>query len=156
MNHSLTSIGIYSVLLSSPLDVAFPTYTVSLAILLSDVSFHKFWTWNNFRVNSVVGVSGVTLFLYGGLLPKQFMCHSHIHSRPWQVWWLGRKIQMLVIQCVVSYELSSLNLLLHFAWVVDDAKCIVVTRVCVSVRGRTPTLLHGPGCDLGAWLEAAS
>ena len=24
-------------------------------------------------------------------------------------------------------------LLLHFAWVVDDAKCIVVTRICVSV-----------------------
>jgi len=46
-------------------------------------------------------------------------------------------------------------LLLHFAWVVDDAKCIVVTRVCVSVclsvRGRTPTLLHWPGCILGAW-----
>ena len=44
---------------------------------------------------------------------------------------------------------------LHFAWVVDDAKCIVVTRVClsvcVSVRGRTPTLLHGPGCNLAAW-----
>jgi len=43
--------------------------------------------------------------------------------------------------------------LLHFAWVVDDAKCIVVTRVCVSVclsvRGRMPTLLHGPGCNLG-------
>jgi len=42
-----------------------------------------------------------------------------------------------------------------FARVVDDAKCIVVTRVCVfvclSVRGRTPTLLHGPGCNLGAW-----
>jgi len=34
--------------------------------------------------------------------------------------------------------------------VVDDTKCIVVTRVCLcmsvclSVRGRTPTLLHGP------------
>jgi len=44
---------------------------------------------------------------------------------------------------------------LHFALVVDDAKCIVVTRVCVfvclSVRSRTPTLLHGPGCNLGAW-----
>jgi len=26
-----------------------------------------------------------------------------------------------------------LQCLLHFAWVVDDAKCIVVTRVCVSV-----------------------
>jgi len=41
--------------------------------------------------------------------------------------------------------------LLHFAWVVDDAKCIVVTRVCVSVRGRMPTLLHGSGCNLGKW-----
>ena len=43
--------------------------------------------------------------------------------------------------------------LLHFACVVDDVKCIVVTRVCVcvclSVRGCTPTLLHGPGCNLG-------
>ena len=44
---------------------------------------------------------------------------------------------------------------LHFARVVDDAKCTVITRVCVSVcvclsvRGRTPTLLHGPGCNLG-------
>jgi len=32
----------------------------------------------------------------------------------------------------------------------------VVTRVCVSVclsavRGRMPTLLHGPGCNLGEW-----
>ena len=23
--------------------------------------------------------------------------------------------------------------------------------VCLSVRGRTPTLLHGPGCNLGEW-----
>ena len=23
--------------------------------------------------------------------------------------------------------------------------------VCLSVCGRTPTLLHGPGCNLGAW-----
>jgi len=55
--------------------------------------------------------------------------------------------------CVIKY--------LHFARVVDDAKCIVVTRVgvsvclcvsvCVSVRGRTPTILHGSGCNLGAW-----
>ena len=34
-------------------------------------------------------------------------------------------------------------------------KCIVVTRVCVcvcvSVSGPTPTLLHGPGCNLAAW-----
>jgi len=47
-----------------------------------------------------------------------------------------------------------LVLLLHFAWVVDNAKCIVVTAsvsVCVSVRGRMPTLLHGPGCNLKEW-----
>ena len=51
--------------------------------------------------------------------------------------------------------------LLHFALVVDDAKCIVVTpvcvcvcvclSVCVSVRGRMPTLLHGPACNVRAW-----
>ena len=41
---------------------------------------------------------------------------------------------------------------LHLAWLVDDAKCILVTRVCVSVclsvRRRVPTLvlLHGPEC----------
>ena len=40
--------------------------------------------------------------------------------------------------------------LLHFAWVADDAKCIVVTYVCVSVRGRMHTLLHGPGCNRGS------
>jgi len=42
---------------------------------------------------------------------------------------------------------------LHFAWGVHDAKCIVVTRVCLSVcvpvGGCMPTLLHGPGCNLG-------
>jgi len=40
-------------------------------------------------------------------------------------------------------------------WVGDDAKCIVVTSSCVSVsvpvRGRMPTLLHGPGYNLGEW-----
>jgi len=40
-----------------------------------------------------------------------------------------------------------------------ESKCIVVTRVCVSfcvsvclsVRGRMPTLLYGPGCNLAEW-----
>ena len=36
--------------------------------------------------------------------------------------------------------------LLHFTWVVEHEKCIVVTRICVSVRGRMPTL-----CNLGVW-----
>ena len=37
----------------------------------------------------------------------------------------------------------------HFAWGVAEAKCILVTAVCVSVPRRIPTLLHGPGCKLG-------
>jgi len=31
------------------------------------------------------------------------------------------------------------------------ARLCVCVSVCLSVRGRTPTLLHGPGCNLGAW-----
>jgi len=31
------------------------------------------------------------------------------------------------------------------------ARLCVCVCVYVSVRGRTPTLLHGPGCNLGAW-----
>jgi len=27
----------------------------------------------------------------------------------------------------------------------------VCVCVCLTVRGRTPLLLHGPGCNLGAW-----
>jgi len=53
-------------------------------------------------------------------------------------------------------SIPSFFISLHFAWVVDDAKCIVVTSVCVfvcvsvclSVRGCIPTLLHGPECNL--------
>jgi len=31
------------------------------------------------------------------------------------------------------------------------ARLCVCLSVCLSVRGRTPTSLHGPGCNLGAW-----
>jgi len=31
------------------------------------------------------------------------------------------------------------------------ARLCVCLSVCLSVRGRTPTLLDGPGCNLGAW-----
>ena len=33
--------------------------------------------------------------------------------------------------------------------------CIVCVCVCLCVRGRTPTLLHGPGCNFGGVVEAA-
>jgi len=31
------------------------------------------------------------------------------------------------------------------------ARLCVSLCVCVSVRGRMPTVLHGPGCNLGQW-----
>jgi len=31
------------------------------------------------------------------------------------------------------------------------ARLCVCLSVCLSVRGRMPTLLHGPGCNLGQW-----
>jgi len=37
-----------------------------------------------------------------------------------------------------------------FAWVIDDAKCIMVRAVCLSVCSSPhSTLLHGPGYNLG-------
>ena len=56
-------------------------------------------------------------------------------------------------QCHVEMTALFMCDLLHFAWVVDDAKCISVTRFCVSVPRRIPTLLHGPGFNLVGWLE---
>ena len=55
----------------------------------------------------------------------------------------------------VNKTVKSLTRFLHFA------KCIVVTRsvclsVCVSVRGRTPTLLHGPRCNENPSYKLAS
>ena len=47
------------------------------------------------------------------------------------------------------------RLLITFARGVAEAKCILVTRVCVcfclSVSRRIPTLLHGPGCNSKEW-----
>ena len=43
------------------------------------------------------------------------------------------------------------TVLFHFAWGVAEAKCILVTAVCVSVPRHVPTLLHEPRCKLGEW-----
>jgi len=52
-------------------------------------------------------------------------------------------------------------ILLHFAQGVAEAKCILVTRVCMfvcvyvsvslSVPRHIPTLMHGPGYNLEEW-----
>jgi len=90
-----------------------------------------------------------------------FVDFCAVHSEPWKnfaplnrgrhLYSAGRTSRW------ASAHISSALLCysLHFAWVVDDAKCIVVTRVCVStaVRPRYCTDLdvtwgRGSGCPL--------
>ena len=47
--------------------------------------------------------------------------------------------------CYFNYILLELQTTQNVLW-----SCASVC-VCLCVRGRTPTLLHGPGCNLGAW-----
>jgi len=83
---------------------------------------------------------------------KLIFYYANDHKRSERNW---------TVEVVTIYTLSTysyvLEYLLHFAWVVDDAKCIVLTRacvsvvsVCLSVRGRMPTLLHGPDVTWGS------
>jgi len=56
---------------------------------------------------------------------------------------------------VTAFTLSRTAVIsLHFARGPAEAKCILVTAVCLSVclsvPRRIPTLLHGAGCNLGA------
>jgi len=51
----------------------------------------------------------------------------------------------------ILFSLYYRYILLHFVWVVYDAKCILLMRICLSVRGRMATLLRGPRCNLGEW-----
>jgi len=60
-------------------------------------------------------------------------------------------VVVVVVQCTESLVVLSV-FFLHFTWGVDEAKCVLVTAVCVSVcvsvPHHIPTLLHGPGCKL--------
>jgi len=62
---------------------------------------------------------------------------------------------MTLFSLFIAHTVSLQRIKLHFAWGVAEAKCILVTAVCVpvclSVPRRIPTLLHGPGCNLGEW-----
>ena len=60
-----------------------------------------------------------------------------------------------VLPCLRCRHLVEVYILLRFAWGVAEAKCILVTAVCVpacvclSVPRRIPTLLHGSGVSWG-------
>jgi len=50
---------------------------------------------------------------------------------------------------------ASIKQFITFRFRAAEAKCTLITRVCVSVglpvARRIPTLLHGPGCNLAEW-----
>jgi len=63
-------------------------------------------------------------FLVSKVVVRAHVTNTHIHRTDCSTW---------TTNVVCNYELSIALISLHFAWVVDDAKCILVTRVCVCV-----------------------
>jgi len=66
---------------------------------------------------------------------------------------LQQNLLVLNSVCLLAYRFTcimALKRLLRFVWVVDDARCILVTCfcLCLSVCGRMPTLLHEQRCNL--------
>jgi len=68
--------------------------------------------------------------------------------------------ELSLSHCLSLVTLLHALSLLYFAWVVDDAKCVLVTHiclsVCLSVPCRIPTLLHRSGCNLAEWYGVPS
>jgi len=55
---------------------------------------------------------------------------------------------MLVLAlCLVTFRVSRRPREMYCG----HARLCVCLCVCLSVRARMPTLLHGPGCNLGEW-----
>jgi len=85
-------------------------------------------------------------------------CFSRVvHTQ--RLFWYRTNFEIRHVPLTVSVVIW--KLLLLFAWSIADAKYILVTAVCVcvpvcvslclSVLRRIPTLLYGPGCNLGEW-----
>ena len=95
--------------------------------------------WIKVPLGTKVGLGPGNVVLDANSTPPQG-AQSPIFG-PCLLWPNGRRSQLL------------LSTYLHFACVVDDAKCILVTRVCVSmflsVPRHIPALHYGPGCNLG-------
>jgi len=97
---------------------------------------------------------------------RRSLCKAYPHNNHTIVWGDYRLVAVheWLSTCQQTSEANKMWLkawminidLLHFAWVVDDATCILVTRLCVcplsvclSVLRRIPALLHGRGCNMG-------
>jgi len=138
--------------------VAWPTLEQLVSEWIISHSFHPCWSLpvevvfsDFFIVNGATVATWVFASESGGLATlsrcwqlSAFLC---IHS--WCYCHLMRvHILMTIFQINQHTTLIFFRRLLRFTW---GAKCILVTAVCLSVPHCIPTLLHGPGCNLGQW-----
>jgi len=63
----------------------------------------------------------------------------------------SRVRQKSLCLCMVDYILRESQTTHNVLWSRASVCLSGCLFVCLSVCGRTPTLLHGPGCNLGAW-----
>jgi len=59
----------------------------------------------------------------------------------------GQNVATVVDAVLVTFRVSRRPREMYYG----HARLCVCLSVCVSVRGRMPTLLHGPRCNLGEW-----
>ena len=81
---------------------------------------------------------------------RDFSIKFYEYSKP-SVKKAYKSIQVVSTLTCIAYHHS----LLRFAWGIAEAKCVLGMAVCVSVclpvPRCIPTLLHGPGRNLGEW-----
>jgi len=86
---------------------------------------------------------------------KNLFTADTVHSTLTSFVWLQLKGELQLYVETIYGLFYLLFVLLRFAWGMAEAKCILATAVGVSVYWfvprRIPTLLLGPGCNLGEW-----
>jgi len=132
-------------LLSSSMFSRCPHNMVNFGPLAAEIGSGVWGTPTNFN-----GFRILAALLHGGRQPNfaalNWGRHLYTAGRPSR-WALAH-----ILVCIVRLYLHFAVALFHIAWVVDNAKCTWSRAfVCLSVRSRMPTLLHGPGCNLGEW-----
>jgi len=101
-----------------------------LSVILCITQRYRYLQWKYWRIDTIPLCHNVhTLKRHLKTYRRQRLCIFGPHDA----------IQMVII---------------HFAWGIAEAKCVLVTAICVclcvclSVPHHIPTLLHGPGCNV--------
>jgi len=122
---------------------------------------HHVWHWPTFLVPIWISTCFVTDCIAIDTLGIVFWHYSGLgRVQNWTCWTFGSRyfqtqdalpVNTVSEYCVVKF-CDCVTLLLHFAWVADDAKCIVVIvclSVCLSISLSVPCHTSGRRCNLG-------